>query len=89
MGYSIWLEFEQYETSDSSGDDDGYCNMEITYDDGRHQIFNVWTIDYFRENVPRILNEAEQNGFATLPDIIVSRLEREHITEIVKQIVPP
>lgn len=89
MGYSIWLEFEEYAPPlRNDTDEDGYCNIAVTHDDGRHEGYNVWTIDFFRDNVQNILDEAEVDGYATLPDIIVSRLTREHITEVLKQIVP-
>ena len=86
MGYSIWLEFEEY--ADANGtDEDGYCNMIVTYDDGTREAFNVWTIDYFRDNVQSILAEAEEKGYETLPDLIVSRLERGHIELVMKRVL--
>lgn len=86
MGYSIWLEFEHYVDTPPEANED-YCNVIVIYDNGRRQGYNVWTIEYFRNNIQSILDEAEEEGFTTLPDIIVSRLEREHITEVLKQIV--
>jgi hypothetical protein len=88
MGYSIWLEFEEY-VNYTGTDEDGFCNIAVTYDDGRHQGFNVWTVEFFREDISRILEEAEEQGYATLPDFIVTELTREHITEVLKQILPP
>jgi len=88
MPYTIWLEFEEY-SPPVTEDDDGYCNIAVTYDDGRHEGFNVWTIDFFREQIPTILAEADADGFATLPDILVTRLTCEHITEALRKILPP
>lgn len=88
MGYSIWLEFEAYEGNDATDREEEYCNMAVTYDDGRHQGYNVWTLSYFRDNIHNILDKAEQAGFAVMPDLIVTRLDREHITEVLKQIIP-
>ena len=88
MGYSVWLEFEEYVGSDLEDNEDGYCNIAVIHDDGRHVGYNVWTSKFFQNRIWSILNEVAEKGFATLPDIVVTRLEREHIVEVLKQIVP-
>jgi hypothetical protein len=81
MGYSIWLEFEEYRPPVLT-DEDGYCNVIITHDDGKTQGFNVWTIEFYKDQLPRLMDEVENQGYARLPDLIVSRLDREHITAV-------
>ena len=87
MKYSIWLEFEAY-AEPTVEEPDGYCNMEVFYEDGTQQGYVVWTTDYFRENVPNLLGDAASQGFATPPDLIVRQITREHITEVLKQLLP-
>ncbi|BDI30805.1 hypothetical protein CCAX7_28560 [Capsulimonas corticalis] len=86
MGYSIWIEFEQYNPA-AETDEDGFCNIEVTWDDGRHKGYNVWTAVFFRDNIETLLDEVQKDGFAIGPDIIVSRLTREHITEVLKKML--
>ena len=87
MSYTVWLEFEEYVDADINNPDDGNCNIAVTFDDGRETAYNVWTMDYFRENIQTILASVEEDGFAICPDLVVSKLEREHIEEVLKQIL--
>ncbi len=87
MSYSIWFEFEQYSGSDSTDREQDYCNVILTFEDGRKQGYNVWTVEYFKDNVHTLLSNAEQNGYAVCPDIIVSHIQRESITEVLKQLM--
>lgn len=86
MKYAIWLEFEAY-AEPTVEETDGCCNMEVLYEDGTRQGYVVWTTDYFRQHVPNLLNDADTQGFATPPDLIVRRITREHITEVLKQLL--
>lgn len=87
MSYSIWLEFEEFENSEDN--DNCYCNIAVTYEDGRREGFTVWTIDYFREMLPEILGDAAKDGYYRMPDFLVTRLEREPISEALKMALPP
>ena len=83
MGYSIWLEFEEY-IPPVTTDKDGYCNVIVTHDDGKSQGYNVWTVDFYRSQLPRLMAEIESQGYATMPDLVVARLDREHMTAVIR-----
>jgi hypothetical protein len=87
MKYSLWFEFERY--ADPGIIDDDFCNVAITYEDDKKEAYNVWTMNYFKENLQNIFDEFDTEGFSVqLPDIIVQRLDREHITVALKRILP-
>ncbi len=88
MNYSIWLEFEEHAESDGTDKEEEYGNIVVTYEDGRQQGFNVWTVDFFRRSMQTILDDTAEKGFFVMPDFLVTRFDREHITEALKQILP-
>ena len=89
MSYSSWIEFEHYADCSPDDVDNNFCNIAVTYDDGRHEGYNIWTAAFFRDNLQSVFDEIAEKGYATLPDIIVSRLERKHIEEVLEEIIGP
>lgn len=87
MAYSIWLEFEQYENPPLE-DTDGFCNIAVIYDDGRRQAYNVWSLAFFQDSIQEIVDEVEQHGFATSPDVIVRKLTRQNIEDALRKLLP-
>lgn len=86
MKYSLWIEFEEY--ADPTDIADGYCNITITFENGRKRSFNVWTLKCFLENTPDIIQSVEENGYADFPDLIVKELTRPQIEDALAQILP-
>jgi hypothetical protein len=88
MNYTIWLEFEHVEPVEGDEDEDDFCNVIVNYEDGTSKGYNVWTIGFYRKNIQSILDDVETNGYSVEPDIIVTELTREHITKVLKEILP-
>jgi len=87
MSYTVWLEFEKYVDTDTKAPDDGYCNIQVTFENGSQLAYNVWTVDFYRQNIQTIFDTVTECGCAVFPDLIVSKLEREHIEEVLKRIL--
>ena len=60
----------------------------VKYDDGRTAGYIVWTTEYFQANIQNLLAKIEEDGFTTGPDIIVSTITREHLTKVLKELIP-
>jgi hypothetical protein len=84
VSFCIWIEFEQYDPPVTT-DEDGFCNFAVNYDDGRSMGYDVWSVDFFRQQLPELLAEVAKGGVARCPDFIVARLDRAHIEEAVRQ----
>ena len=88
-GFELWLEFEHWEPSPDHDPEDDFFNMQIRLDDGRTYALNVWTYRFME----RARREDEETGeglsgkYMIAPDLFVERLDRELVTEVVKDLI--
>ena len=76
--FTLWLEFEQWESSPSDDPEDDFCNVHIGLPDGEAYALNVWTFKYLE----RARREDQRTGeglngrYLVSPDLFVARLDR-------------
>lgn len=86
--FTLWLEFEEVDSSNWNAEND-FCNIHIHLDDGRHYGLNVWTYKFLEIAV----SYAEQNGenlngiYEIPPDLFVKELTRECIEKTIKDLL--
>lgn len=88
--FELWLETEIGDPIDQPANrpDRNFCNIKITLDNGRQYALNVWTFDFVP--LARIQYPYDHESSTKLekylfpPDLLVERLDRETLEEIVK-----
>ena len=91
--FDLWLELEHGEPIDQPANraNENFCNIIVTFKDGRRYALNVWTFDflqYARYPWPYdIVDSMEPAQYLLPPDLFVEKLERKHIEQIISQLI--
>ena len=89
MSFELWLEFEEYAEWDPAEADTGFCNVEVRLADGRSYGLNVWTFSYVATARAECRDEGVNLDGAYMegPDLLVARLERSLLEEVVSDLI--
>ena len=82
QAFDLWLEFEI--TSPWGELEHGFFDMLVTVEDGRRYVLSVWTFA-FLERARRCA--AEEGKYLLAPDLLVDRLDREHLEQVVADLI--
>ena len=67
--FEIWVELDEYDTTENRRFGEEFCNAIIHFSDGSRIGLNIWSENYFYDNVNHL--DWINNQFAILPDIVV------------------
>ena len=67
--FEIWVELDEYDTSEEKHLDDEFCNAIIHFCDGSQIGLNIWSEKYFHHQVHNL--DWLDKQIAILPDIIL------------------
>jgi len=87
--FTLWLEFEWWEPEPDDDPELNFFNMRVDCSDGHAYALNVWTFRY----LDHVRQEATQTGeslsgtYLVPPDLLVQRLERDHIATVVADMI--
>ena len=84
--FTLWLEFEEFAEKDSPLE---YFNMTIALDDGTRYALNVWCADSIHSIMQHSaeVSEALRGQYAIAPDLIVAVADREHLEQVVAELL--
>lgn len=77
----IWIEAECFIYEEGQDPEDSYCNVEIHLDNGSLITLNVWSEDFFKEQVNSLDWINEQ--VAILPDLVIKDFDSLSIREAI------
>jgi hypothetical protein len=87
--FDLWLEFEHWEWKEGDDPEDDFFNMHIQLANGETYALNVWTFKFFS----RLRQGYQESGenlsgkYLVAPDLFVERLDRNLVTEVVRDLV--
>ena len=87
--FDLWLEFEHWEWEETHDPEDDAFNMQIRLANGETYALNVWTFKLFsrlREE-DRRSDRALSGKYMVAPDLFVERLDRNLVTEVIRELV--
>ncbi len=91
MQFTLWLEFEHWLPRADDDPTNDFFNMILEFADGRTIGFTVCTIRYYRDHIQEILHQlqesVDQHGYAMTFDLIVEKMERAYLEELVMRLV--
>lgn len=88
MKFKLWLEFEEVDP-DNWDIHNEFCNIHVTFEDGRHYGINVWTYEFLKTAIA----DDQKNGFnlnglyIKPPDLFVKELTRECIQKTIEDLL--
>ena len=92
--FELWLETEIGDPlRPANRPQQNFCNINITFDDGRFYALNVWTFDFLplaRFPYPYAYEttaDATPASYVLPPDLFVASLTREIITDVITQLI--
>lgn len=87
--FELWLEFEQFDQTGTEDPENDFFNMLIQMPTGKKYALNVWTFKYFE--YARLeceeTNKCLGGKYYSAPDLFVTRLDRQHIEEVVSDLL--
>jgi hypothetical protein len=87
-GFELWLEFEHWQREEGDDPEDDFFNMHIRLENGETYALNVWTFKFFeRANNPNDPDYSLEGKYMLAPDLFVERLDRELITEVIRDLI--
>ena len=90
--FELWLETEIGEPNHPANQpQQNFCNINITFDDGRFYALNVWTFDFLPlarfSDAYETTADATPANYILPPDLFVASLTRELITSVIIQMI--
>ena len=88
LNFTLWLEFEEVEP-ENWDIKNGFCNIHIDLEDGRHYGLNVWTYNFLQTAI----NEDEKTGqnlnglYLKPPDLFVKEFTRECLEQTIQDLL--
>jgi hypothetical protein len=88
-GFTLWLEFEQWERHDDDDPEKDFFNMHIRLPSGDVYALNVWTFNYLSQAVAECRESGEHldGQYLPPPDLFVARLDRHLIEQVVFDLI--
>ncbi|MEH1933244.1 MAG: hypothetical protein V7L14_05870 [Nostoc sp.] len=83
--FEIWVELDEYETTEVQHFDDEFCNVIVCFSDGSRIGLNIWSEKYFYDNVNHL--DWIDGQVAILPDILVRSFNTLSIRQAVINLV--
>lgn len=97
MRFKLWLEFEEFVSSERVFDpDDDFCNIHVYLEDGSNYALNIWTYKYLEQASKEMIKDYEyfkSNNVSGCfeyfhpPDLFVTRLDRPTIQMIFRNLI--
>lgn len=89
QNFTLWLEFELWQPSETDDPEDDFFNMQIHLAGGEKYALNVWTFKFFE----RVRQTYQQDGnylsgnYLLPPDLFVTKLNRGLIETVVADLI--
>jgi hypothetical protein len=86
--FKLWLEFEEVDLMNWD-DENEFCNIHVTLEDGQHYGINVWTYKYLETAIHYDKKTGDNlNGLYLIPpDLFVKKLSRECIQKTIEDLL--
>ncbi|MGB8192724.1 MAG: hypothetical protein WCF67_12430 [Chitinophagaceae bacterium] len=86
--FKLWLEFEEVEPGNWDKNN-GFCNIHVDLEDGRHYGLNVWTYQFLETaiNFDKQQNNNLDGLYQIPPDLLVKELTRDCIEQSIRHLL--
>ena len=90
--FELWLETELGDPDlPANSPTENFCNINITFPDGRRYALNIWTFDFLplaRYDWPYDIREGQEPAkYVFPPDLFVERLDRATIETVIIELL--
>ncbi len=86
MKFTLWLEFEEWESKSDDDPYNDYFNMQIMFENGENYALNVWTVNFFESELKE-LGKIGKAKYLMCPDLIIEKMDRGVLEQCIMEMI--